>query len=179
MPQKTAITPLERNHTADGHADATAFKQAMRQLASGVSVVTVGLGEGRSGFTATSIISFAVEPPTLLVSVDRRSSSWAILETNPIFAVNFLAEGQEAIADRFAGRGGAQGAERYAGATWRAGKSGALLLEGASAHIECLIEDIIERHTHAILLAKVLDAEAFPERRPLLHWQGRFGVLGD
>ena len=81
----------------------------MRHLPNGVCVVTFGQGDARTGVTATSVSSLSVEPPTMLVSVDRASSSYAALARSRAFGVNVLASEHQDVADRFAGRGGDKG----------------------------------------------------------------------
>jgi flavin reductase (DIM6/NTAB) family NADH-FMN oxidoreductase RutF len=56
------------------------FKQAMRHLIGGVSVITAGSGEVRTGLTATSAISLSLDPPTMLICVNREASAWPIIQ---------------------------------------------------------------------------------------------------
>jgi flavin reductase (DIM6/NTAB) family NADH-FMN oxidoreductase RutF len=91
----------------------SAFRGGMRQLAGGVSVITVGAGSDRSGMTVTSVSSLSVDPPTLIVSVNRQSSTWPLLLRYRTFGVNVLSARQQDVALRFAGQGGVAGAARY------------------------------------------------------------------
>jgi flavin reductase (DIM6/NTAB) family NADH-FMN oxidoreductase RutF len=153
------------------------FKSAMRSLAGAVSVITLGKGPSRTGFTATSVSSFSTEPPTLLVSLNMGSSSWAALRDEGAFAVNILAHDQAAVADRFAGRGGIKGNDRYVGWEWSRLETGTLGLDDAVAVIDCELDEAIERHTHAILLGRVRGVKVSPARQPLLYWSGAYQVL--
>lgn len=153
------------------------FKDAMRNLAGAVSVITVGVGESRTGFTATSVSSFSVEPPTILVSLNRESSSWPALRDAKSFAVNILADSQSAIADRFAGRGGIKGNDRYVGWEWNRLDSGTLGLKSAVAVIDCDLDEAIERHSHAIVLGRVRSVELTVGLEPLLYWRGQYQQL--
>src|SRR5690606_33438574 len=132
-----------------------AFKGAMRNLAGAVSVVTVGTGLNRTGFTATSVSSFSAEPPVVLVSLNKSSSSWQVLRDAPSFGVNILSQAQSAVADRFAGRGGIKGNDRYVGWDWLELESGVLGLNAALAVLDCEVDEIIERHSHALVLGRV------------------------
>src|SRR5262249_12701384 len=85
---------------------ATSLRDAMRRVAGGVSVVTVGAGDDRTGLTVTSAVSLSIDVPTMLVSVNRTASAWPVLQKHRSFCVNFLNAGQQAVADRFAGKGG-------------------------------------------------------------------------
>ena len=86
----------------------------MRHLPGGVCAVTFGQGDARTGMTATSVSSLSVEPPTILVTVDRALAGYVELARSRAFGVNVLASEHQDVANRFAGRGGEQGHERYA-----------------------------------------------------------------
>jgi flavin reductase (DIM6/NTAB) family NADH-FMN oxidoreductase RutF len=155
---------------------APTLKDAMRQLVGGVCVITAGLGDERTGLTATSAASLSVTPPTMIVCVNREASALPIIQLRRHFCVNVLAVPHREVADRFAGRGGVKGAERYAGAEWRALATGALALEGALASIDCEVEELVERHSHAIVIGavKALQVRA---GQPLIYGQGEYGAL--
>ncbi|ANG97419.1 flavin reductase [Brucella pseudogrignonensis] len=153
------------------------LKAAMRQLAGGVSVVTAGFDEGRTGATVTSATALSVDPPTIIVNINRGSSVWPVISRHNHFCVNILSAGQQAIADRFAGKDGVKGAARYEGAAWYALESGALALHGALASVDCAVEDVIERHTHAIIIGRALKIVT-GGGEPLLHHGGGYRLLG-
>ncbi|MDQ0394193.1 flavin reductase family protein [Labrys monachus] len=150
------------------------LKDAMRQVAGGVSVITAGIGEERTGLTATSAVSLSVEPPTMIICVNRQASAWPVMRRYRHFCVNVLAEHQHAVADRFAGRGGAKGVARYEHAAWQPLATGALSLEGALASIDCEIEEFIDRHSHSIVVGAVRAVRVTPGR-PLVYAQGGYG----
>ncbi len=81
----------------------------MRELAGGISVITVGRGEDRTGLTVTSVTSLSADPPLVLFCLNRSSSSWDVLRTQRIFAINFLPASLKAVAERFSGFGGLKG----------------------------------------------------------------------
>ncbi len=151
------------------------FRRAMRELAGGVSVITVGEGEDRTGLTATSVTSLSTEPPTLLVCVNQSSSSWPMLSKYGRFGVNFLGSDHRHVADRFAGRGGVKGAARYENAVWETVETGAPILSDASAAIDCLVEETILRHSHAIIIGRVVAVRVREDATPLLYWRGAYG----
>ena len=150
------------------------FRGAMRHLTGGVSVITAGRGGDISGMTVTSVSSLSVDPPALIVSVNRSASSWPLLKRYGFFGVNILASDQIDIAERFAGKGGLKGATRFAGAEWTTRASGVPLLVGALAAIDCEIEEIIERHSHAILIGRVRDLQVSSRTAALAYWQGQY-----
>jgi flavin reductase (DIM6/NTAB) family NADH-FMN oxidoreductase RutF len=159
-------------------ASATAFREAMRHLPAGVCVISVGHGAERTGLTATSVSSLSMEPPTLLVSVNRASSSYQALTRNPAFSVNVLTAGHQAVASAFAGRDGAQGADRYGTGRWVTLSSGVSVLSDAVAAFDCEVEERIERHSHAIIIGRVRDLITPGGPSALLYWRGQFDQLG-
>ncbi|WP_296085860.1 flavin reductase family protein [uncultured Agrobacterium sp.] len=164
----------ERENIAREAAD---LKTAMRQVASGVSVITAGHGSYRTGATVTSATALSTEPPTMIVNINRSSSTWPVIARFNHFCVNILSSDQEAIASRFAGVGGFKGAERYEGADWFELESGASGLRGALAVIDCAVEDVVERHTHAIVIGRVLSI-THGEGQALVYRAGQYFPVG-
>lgn len=162
---------------ADASADdtlATQFKSAMRELAAGVAIISIGEGADRTGMAATSVTSLSVEPPTLLVCVNRASSSWPALKRHRVFGVNLLGGDQMDVADRFAGRSGLKGAERYLGADWIRLATGAPILADALAALDCEIEETLERHSHVIVLGRVRAVHVGRYSDTVVYWRGRY-----
>ena len=160
--------------TIGGETPAVALKDAMRHLAGGVSVVTAGTGDERTGATVTTAHSLSVDPETMVVSINLSSSTWPVIRRFGHYCVNLLAQGQQPVADRFAGRGGVKGRERYLGAEWTVLETGAGVLVGAVASVDCEVEEIIERHSHALILGTVR-AVAVNGGEPLVYSHGRYG----
>ena len=159
-------------------ADARALKQAMRRLAGGVTVVTAGIGEARTGATVTSATALSVEPPTMIVNINLSSSTWPAIRRHGHFCVNILGRHHQDVADRFAGKGGLKGTERYAEADWVELSTGALGLVGALAVVDCELEEAIERHSHAIILGRVA-AVTLGVGASLVYADGRYGSFSD
>lgn len=157
-------------------ATADELKAAMRQLAAGICVVSVGTGEAKTGATVTSATALSVEPPTIIVNINLTASVWPVINAEGCFCLNILSDAQQAIADRFAGRNGEKGACRYEGAEWYRLASGALALKGALASIDCEVEDVITRHTHAIVIGRALKIVT-GSGEPLIYHQGRYHSL--
>jgi flavin reductase (DIM6/NTAB) family NADH-FMN oxidoreductase RutF len=153
------------------------FRGAMRHLTGGVSVLTAGRGADITGMTVTSVSSLSVEPASLIVSINRESSSWPVLKRHGFFGVNILAADQLEVAERFTGKGGLKGAERFAGARWITRVSGVPLLTGALAAIDCAVDEIVERHSHAIVIGRVLDITSSTPTAALAYWQGRYVAI--
>jgi flavin reductase (DIM6/NTAB) family NADH-FMN oxidoreductase RutF len=154
------------------------FRRAMRHLAGGVSIITVGRGRDITGMTVTSVASLSVDPPSLIVSINRSASSWPLLKRDGFFGVNILNADQIDLAERFAGKGGVAGADRFAGVEWITRASGAPLLADALASIDCAVEDIVERHSHAIVIGRPLEIRLSRQTAALAYWQGQYVAMG-
>ena len=165
-------------HIAIGkQVSATDFRGAMRQLTAGVSVITTGRDGYISGMTVTSVSSLSVDPAALIVSINRGASSWQLLKRYGFFGVSILTADQVDVAERFTGKDGLKGAERFTGAEWTTGSSGVPLLVGALAAINCKVEEIVERHSHAIVIGSVLDLEVSTRTAALAYWQGQYVAI--
>src|SRR3979411_818418 len=110
------MNPAVRTVGIDRNVSSENFRGSMRHLAGGVSVITVGRGSDITGMTVTSVASLSVDPPTLIVSINRESSSWPLLRRYGFFGVNIVNADQLDVAERFTGKGGVKGAEGVAGA---------------------------------------------------------------
>lgn len=171
------MNPVVRNINLGRNVLPDDFRGAMRQLAGGVSVITAGRGRDISGMTVTSMSSLSVDPPALIVGVNRAASSWPLLKRYGFFGVNILTSDQVDVAERFAGKDGLKGADRFAGAAWTTGVSGVPLLTGALAAIDCEVEETIERHSHAIVIGRVLDVRLSARNAALAYWHGEYVAI--
>jgi flavin reductase (DIM6/NTAB) family NADH-FMN oxidoreductase RutF len=166
-----------RRIAPDHDVSSVDFRQAMRHLVGGVSIITVGQGRNITGMTVTSVDSLSVDPPSLIVSINRSASSWPLLNRNGCFGVSILTADQIEIAERFAGRGGVTGADRFAGAEWITRVSGVPLLADALAAIDCEVEHIVERHSHAIVIGRPIDMQLSQRTAVLAYWQGQYVTI--
>ena len=171
------MNSIVRSVSIDTEVSSGDFRSAMRRLAGGVSVITAGRGKDISGMTVTSVSSLSVDPPALIVSINREASSWPLVKRYGFFGVNILTSDQIDIAERFTGKGGLKGAARFAGADWTTRTSGVPLLVGALAAIDCEVEDVVERHSHAIVIGRVLDVAVSARTAALAYWQGRYVAI--
>lgn len=151
------------------------FKAGMRRLASGVSVITTALHSEWYGLVATSVCSVSVEPPSLLVCVNRASSSHDAIHAAGVFCVNLLGQSDDAIATRF---GDPQHRHaRFANRDeWAVLATGAPALVGALASFDCEIAETVASGSHTIFIGTVRAAELWQnEIVPLIYLDGRFG----
>lgn len=154
--------------------DADGFRQAFRRTAAGVWIVTAAHDGSRSGLAATSVVSLSADPAELLLSLQARSSAHGLLKAAGRFGVNLLAADQVEVAERFSGRRGEKGAERYAGASWQVTPEGVWLLDGAPVALVCTVEQMIERPSQTIVIGRVRGLRLGDVRQPLLYGDGRY-----
>ncbi len=157
---------------------AAGFREAMRHLAGGVAIITAGRDDGRAGMTATAVTALSAEPPTLLVCINRSASLRPALDRSGHFAVNLLGDRHQGLADRFAGRHGVAGHERFARGRWSTLATGAPVLADALAAFDCAIDEIIERRTHAIVIGRV-EAVRVKAAPALVYWRGGYERLAE
>ncbi|QPC94721.1 flavin reductase family protein [Mesorhizobium sp. INR15] len=159
--------------------DPRGFKQGMRALAGAVAILaTEDQEHGCCGLTATAICSLSAEPPCLLVCLNQKSSMAAIIRQGTPFSINLPAHDQEHVARAFGGMTIAKGVARFSAGSWVRGESGAPRLVGARAVFECLVDDVIARASHVIVIGLVLAVALDRESRdPLLYADGRFATV--
>jgi len=132
---------------------ASAYREAMAQIASAVHLVTTDGPGGRMGLTATSVCSVSDGPPTLLVCLNRGSSAYPAFRRNGVLCINTLTAAHESLAADFAGRV-RQGA-RFDGTVWSTLRTGAPVLPDALVAFDCRIVDRHEVGTHDVLICAV------------------------
>jgi flavin reductase (DIM6/NTAB) family NADH-FMN oxidoreductase RutF len=149
------------------------FRSVMRRVAGGVSIITAGRDDDIAGMTVTSLTPLSVNPPRLLVSISRQSSSFALIERYRQFGISILNADQQQLADRFS-NARLSGQQRFEGTTWSPSPSGVPLLGKSLAAVECQVEEIIERHSHGIIVGRLLSMELSHRLSGLVYWNGQY-----
>jgi flavin reductase (DIM6/NTAB) family NADH-FMN oxidoreductase RutF len=154
--------------------DVKTFWRAIGQRATGSTIVTARAAEGPAGFLGLSATHVCADPPTMLVSIDMRTSALAAILAARHFAINYLPRDAEALADVFGGKGAQKGADRFEAGRWGKLTTGAPVLLDAVGAIDCTLEETIERHGICIALGRVVDFLEGPRNDPLIHFRGRY-----
>ncbi len=154
--------------------DAKRFWRTLGERAIGVTVVTAAGKDGPAGFLALSAAHVSADPPTMLVSIDRRTSAIAAVLESRHFAVNILAREHEALSESFGGKGPEKHAQRFAPEEWTILRTGAPILRAALGAFDCALEQVIERQGVVIALGLVVDGFAKGEGGPLIYFRGRY-----
>ncbi|MBI3745933.1 MAG: flavin reductase [Chloroflexi bacterium] len=135
--------------------DGTRFRQVMGRFATGVTVVTT-FSEGRpQGITVNALSSVSLEPPLVMVALDRGRFITPMVREHGRYAVNVLGEGQQGLSDCFAHAAVRPGREDFCGAAWYPGTTGLPLLEGAIATLECSVVETFSAGDHDLFIGRV------------------------
>ena len=157
-----------------GTIDGKQFWQAIGQRATGSTIVTARSESGPAGLLGLSATHLCADPPTMLVSVDKRTSALATVLEARHFAINYLPVGQKALADIFGGKSDLKGADRFGTASWIKLATGAPVLADAVGVIDCELVETIERYNVVMILGRVVATSGDPQAAPLVHFRGGF-----
>jgi len=151
------------------------FKNALKLWASGVTVVTAQTESlGLKGMTATSFSSVSMDPPQILVCINKTADTGDAVLEGKTFAVNILKADQQEISNQFAG--GASQEERFANVEWHEGETGSPVIDDALASIECTVVDQVLAGTHWVVIGEV-QAVTCREGNPLLYYNSGYREL--
>ncbi|MDE0452092.1 MAG: flavin reductase family protein [Gammaproteobacteria bacterium] len=150
------------------------FRDTMGQFCTGV-VIVAGLDEGEmTGFAAQSFVSLSLEPPLIAVCPAKSSTSWPRIRSAGHFCINVLADDQRGVSETFARSG------EVADIGWRAGVSGAPILDGVLAYVDCALDAEHDAGDHTIAVGRVLDIDILDgSGDPLLFFRGAYGGFLD
>ncbi len=151
--------------------DEARYRQVLGHFATGVTVVTASAGGEPVGLAVNSFTSVSLEPPLVAFCVARSSTTWPQLRAAGTFCVNVLAEDQEALSRAFA----APAVDRFLGVGWRPAPSGAPVLAGVLAWIDCTVEAEHEAGDHFIVVGRAHELDLGHEGRPLVFYRGGYG----
>ena len=150
--------------------DKQEFRRVLGQFAAGVAIVTTVGDDGKPyGLTATAFTSVSLEPPLVLVCVDKAAESHPHFHASRVFAVNFLRADHEHLSRRFAVSGG----DKFKDLVVTRGVTGAPLLPDALGYLECRTVEIFEGGDHTIFLGQVEAGDA-RDGEPLLYFRGAY-----
>ncbi len=154
----------------DDEALVQAFRSAMRRLAAPVTLITARDTDGtRHGMVASAVMSVSMQPPSLLVGVNRSASIHRVLQRTQRFCVNLLAEQQGSLLALFADP--LRREQRFAGADWRDGALALPYHRAATCAVFCEVALPVVHGSHSLFLGRVVDVRLAPgEPAPPLLW---------
>ncbi len=154
--------------------DSQKQRKIMGQFATGVTVVTTGGEAGQHGLTANAVASLSLDPPLVLIAVDKGASSLDFLKKNRCFAVNILRLEQEEASRRFA----TAGPKDFTGLEIIMAATTAPILADCLAFVDCRVIDIFPGGDHEIFVGEILAGE-YHGGEPLLYYAGGYRQLAE
>jgi len=151
--------------------DAQAFKNAMRCFPTGVTVITTYVDGTPHGFTANAFASVSVDPPSVLICVNRNARSHALIAASQKFCVNILRVEQQEIAEHFSTSGDD---EQFSGIDYARADDGAPHITNSLAWLDCVVSEEHTVATHTIFVGTVIRGGSDSQGVPLTYFQGRF-----
>jgi flavin reductase (DIM6/NTAB) family NADH-FMN oxidoreductase RutF len=150
--------------------DQARFREVLGHFATGVTIVTANEEGVPVGFSCQSFAALSLDPPMVLLAPAKSSTSWPRIAQAGAFCVNILGEHQEAVCRAFAVSGG----DKFDGVEWTPGVTGAPIITGSLAHVECTLESIYDGGDHELVTGLVVDMDA-GEGAPLVFYRSGFG----
>jgi len=151
-------------------------RQAMRHWASGVAVVTGRAGEIVHGMTVNSFTSVSLDPPIISLALAHQTRTIALVRETGVLGITFLGEEQQSISEIFAGRT-PEDADRFAGLETFTLMTGAPLLTGGLASLDCKVVFSYPLATSTLFLAEVLAVSHLRDGRPLIYFNRNYTRL--
>ncbi len=162
---KTAATPPP--------IDPNTFRHVLGHYPTGVCVVTAMDDEGQAGMVIGSFTSASLDPPLIAFFPDKSSTSWPRIERVGRYCINILSADQLSLCKRFASRGG----DKFAGLAHKTTPSGAAVLDGVVAWLDCVEYATQEAGDHYLALGRVVKMEVVEADNPMLFFKGGYGAF--
>ena len=155
--------------------DGDSLRDALARLPAGVVLLSTRSGDGFRGLTATSFAAVSLEPPLVLVCLDRLAATRDAVVEHGAFTASLLARGQEFLADRFSGQAPAAD-PGWGEVPHRIGQNGLPIVAGAVGWIECQVFSTQEAGDHDIVVGEIT-AVGTGSSEPLVHWERGYWTL--
>lgn len=170
--QRPGVRRPDREESPAPELDPQDFRDVIGHFASGVTVITAAVDGQRLGTTASAVSSLSLEPPMVLICMNRTSTTGQAITRSRAFAINILTEEQGDLAQHFASKD----PDKFESVDASTGPFGQPLLADALATIECEVAEEVAGGTHTVFLAEVRSATS-RDGAPLAYFRGQFGRL--
>ncbi len=151
--------------------DSAKFRQVLGHYPTGVTVITAAAEGGPVGLAVGTFSSVSLDPALVGFFAANSSSSWPKIEATGHFCVNVLAEDQEDVCRRFASKAD----DKFSGLGWTPAGSGAPILNGVLAWIDCAIHSVTDAGDHIGVMGRVRDLAVAHDGAPLVFFRGGYG----
>ena len=145
------------------------LRDVMRRWASGVAILTSRSNDAQHGMTVSSFTSISVRPPLITVTLNSATRTKHLVDESGIFAINLLSEGQQALADRFAGRV-SESEDRFHGLEVLYDANHIPMLAEAAAWLSCKVVHTYDMPESTLYVGEVLSARKTEDRPPLVYF---------
>lgn len=143
------------------------LKAVMRNYPTGVTIVTTVYNNEYYGLTVNSFTSLSLDPPLVLIAIDKRLASHEAIDKSNAYAVNILPDDMKDLAIKFAT---APREERFKGLKIKTAKTGSPIIEGAIAYLDCRVTAKYPGGDHTIFVGEVVDAQIMNNKLPLIYY---------
>ena len=152
--------------------DPRAFRAALGQFCTGITIITTMHDGVPNGFACQSFAALSLDPPLVLFCPTKVSRSWQAIEAGGTFCVNVLAEKQRDVCARF----GSREPDKFAGVDWHLSSLGSPVLDNSLAHIDCTVHSVHDGGDHFVVFGLVQSLSEVPtvKPRPLLFYRGEY-----
>lgn len=154
--------------------DSLEQRRIIGHFATGVTVATTRVGDQLFGMTANAVASLSLEPPLVLLCVDKRAQFLGPVKDSGVFALNILADDQEAVSRRFAQRG----PKEFGDIALTTAATGAPVFADALGFVDCKVYEVLPGGDHDIFLGEIVAGDA-RDGRPLLYYCGKYRRLAE
>jgi flavin reductase (DIM6/NTAB) family NADH-FMN oxidoreductase RutF len=145
------------------------LRRALRHWVTGVSIVTSQFAGVRHGMTVNSLASVSLEPPVILLTLQHATRTYELVSQSRIAGITFLGESQSELSDRFAGRT-AEEIDRFSGLETFTWKTGAPLISGGTAYLDCQVRSIYPLDQSTLFIMDVVAARPATDELPLVYF---------
>ena len=152
------------------------FRAAMALRAGGVAIVTARAGDEIHGMTMSDFAGVSLSPPLVLICADKTANTLKLIEQGRNFAVNVLAEGQDALSNKFASK--KEEWTRFEGLACGRASTGAPLIPGALVSLDCRVVAQHDAGDHVIVVGQI-EAVVKGEGAPLVYYGGGYRALAE
>jgi flavin reductase (DIM6/NTAB) family NADH-FMN oxidoreductase RutF len=170
------LAPSERETASEQETlvafDSLVQRRIMGRFAAGITVATTRVGNDLYAMTANAVCSLSLDPPLVLLCVDRRAQFLAALKEGRCYALNILAEDHEHLSRRFAQKG----PKDFSDLKTKTAVTGSPILEEALGWLDCKIVDVLPGGDHEIFLGEILAGDC-RDGRPLLYFGGNYAKI--
>jgi flavin reductase (DIM6/NTAB) family NADH-FMN oxidoreductase RutF len=153
--------------------DSSTLKRAYSCFPSGVVSICAHDGAEPIGIVASSFTAVSIDPPLVAFCIQNDSTTWPKLEALPRLGLSILGESHALACRQLARKNG----DRFGGLNFSTTDEGAIFIDGASAAIDCSLEDQLPAGDHRIVLLRVISLSASPTVAPLIFHASNFGAL--